>query len=105
MTRTMNMTLLLCTRKGLVLEHPIARKIGVRRGTRCSRRSPGLRVAIGIADSGGAFPFAQWPCAKDSLTVARQRGFFTRFPVPPKRNARTLIGKEPIRTSCAQDRA
>ena len=48
-----------------------------------SRRSPGLRVAIGIADSGGAFPFAQWPCAKDSLTVARQRGFYTRFPVPP----------------------
>ena len=59
-----------------------------------SRRSPGLRVAICIADSGGAFPFAQWPCAKDSLTVARQRGLFTRFPVPPMRNARTLIGKE-----------
>jgi len=33
---------------------------------------------------------------KDSLTVARQRGLHTRFPVPPVswRNARTRIGKE-----------
>ena len=89
MTRTMNMTRLLHTRKGLV---------------NCSRRSPGLRVATCVADSGGAFPFTQWPGAKDSLTVARQRGLYTRFPVPPMRNARTQIGKERSWTSSVQDR-
>src|SRR5208337_2617948 len=71
--RTMNMTLLLCTRKGLVDS---------------SRRSPGWRVAIGSQTTARAFPFAQWPFAKDSLTVARQRGLSTRFPVPPKSGTR-----------------
>ena len=59
--RRLNMTLLLCTRKGF--------------GDRSSRRSPGWRVAIGIADSGGAFPFAQWPYAKTRLQLRGSAGF------------------------------
>jgi hypothetical protein len=36
-----------------------------------------------------AFPGdAQWPAAGSSLTVARQRGILTRFPVPNQRSGR-----------------
>jgi hypothetical protein len=48
-----------------------------------------MRASLKAAE---AFPSAQWPFAKLSLTVARQRGICTRFPVPPQRwNARTSV--------------
>src|SRR5208337_954004 len=64
--RTMNMTLLLCTRKGLVT---------VRAGLLACELRFASRTAAGPSRLHSGL-------APDSLTVARQRGFFTRFPVP-----------------------
>jgi hypothetical protein len=50
-----------------------------------------------------AFPGSQWPAAFSSLTVARQRGICTRFPilVGSDENARTRILKE--QKKCVQE--
>src|SRR5271169_2942830 len=66
MTRTINMALLLCTRKGLVT---------VRAGLLACELRLASRTAAGPSRLHSGL-------APDSLTVARQRGFFTRFPVP-----------------------
>src|SRR5664280_3399760 len=54
--RTLDMTLFLYTRKGLVIRAPHRTQNQRVPGTRSSRRSPGLRVAICIADDGGGLP-------------------------------------------------
>jgi hypothetical protein len=56
------------------------------------RRSPGLASQDGRAIRGSRRPSreSQWPRAVSSLTVARQRGICTRFPVFVQRRRRAL---------------
>jgi hypothetical protein len=49
-----------------------------------SRRSPGLRVATAVAIDDGSLPVCTVAYVRNSLTVARQRGNCTRFPIPPE---------------------
>src|SRR3954462_11219330 len=63
-----------------------------------SRRSPGFTSEDGQhenashPDSSAAFPGnSQWPRAMSSLTVARQRGICTRFPVFAERRKRAFL--------------
>jgi hypothetical protein len=64
-----------------------------------ARRSPGFaskhacmsRSSIGIHGLPGNF---QWPRAMSSLTVARQRGICTRFPVFAQRRRRAFLSLE-----------
>ena len=61
-----------------------------------SRRSPGFASEDDWQDlrlhpeSPAAFPVSQWPRAMSSLTVARQRGICTRFPVFAERQRRAF---------------